>query len=106
MHAPITRDKLERFQRLVEEGERRVARKQQQRYGWVDENGVRQGGLIAFVRYFWKVLEPGTPFVDGWPIWAICHHLEAVTKGEITRLLINVPPGFMKSMLVDVFWPA
>jgi len=29
-----------------------------------------------------------------------------VTFGEITRLVINVPPGFMKSMLVDVFWPA
>jgi hypothetical protein len=33
-------------------------------------------------------------------------HLEAVTFGEINRLLINVPPGFMKSLLVNVFWPA
>ena len=24
------------------------------------------GGLIEFVRYFWRVLEPVTPFVDGW----------------------------------------
>jgi predicted phage terminase large subunit-like protein len=106
MHAPVTRDKLDRFERLLEEGRRRVARKQQSKYGWYDEDDVRQGGLIAFVRYFWHILEPGTPFVDGWPIWAICEHLEAVTRGEITRLLINVPPGFMKSMLVDVFWPA
>jgi hypothetical protein len=30
----------------------------------------------------------------------------AVTFGEINRLLINVPPGFMKSLLVNVFWPA
>jgi hypothetical protein len=37
---------------------------------------------------------------------AICVHLEAVTFGDITRLLINVPPGFMKSLLTDVFWPA
>jgi hypothetical protein len=35
-----------------------------------------------------------------------CLHLEAVTFGEIKRLLINVPPGFMKSLLTDVFWPA
>ena len=26
--------------------------------------------------------------------------------GDITRLLINVPPGFMKSLMTDVFWPA
>jgi hypothetical protein len=31
-----------------------------------------------------------------------------MTFGEIesNRLLINVPPGFMKSLLVQVFWPA
>lgn len=106
MHAPVTRDKLERFERLLEEGKRRVARKQQSQYGWYDEEGVRQGGLIAFVRYFWTVLEPETPFVDGWPLWAMCQHLEAVTAGKITRLLINIPPGCMKSLLVNVFWPA
>jgi len=88
------------------EAERREARYLQTQYGWYDDNGVRQGGLIAFVRYFWSVLEPETPFVDGWPLWAMCEHLEAVTRGEIKRLLVNVPPGFMKSMLTDVFWPA
>jgi hypothetical protein len=39
---------------------------------------------------------------------AICLHLEAITFGDIpsNRLLMNVPPGFMKSLLVNVFWPA
>lgn len=37
---------------------------------------------------------------------SIVEHLEAVTYGEVTRLLINVPPGACKSLLVDVFWPA
>ncbi len=63
-------------------------------------------GLLNFVKYFWHILEPQTKFVDGWPLHAICLHLQAVTYGEITRLLINVPPGFMKSLLTDVFWPA
>ena len=35
-----------------------------------------------------------------------CDHLEAITVGRINRLLINVPPGTMKSMLVSVLWPA
>jgi predicted phage terminase large subunit-like protein len=37
---------------------------------------------------------------------AICLHLEAVTSGEIKRLLMNVPPGTMKSLLTGVIWPA
>lgn len=84
--------------------ERAIA--EQSRYGWYDERGVRQGGLIAFVRYFWSVLEPATSFVDGWPLHAIAEHLEAVSKGDITRLLINVAPGFSKSLMTNVFFPA
>lgn len=106
MNFPFAPDKLRRFSKLSDEYLRRVAKDQQSQRGWYDQNGVRQGGLIAFVRYFWKVLEPETPFVDGWPLWAMCEHLEAVTFGDVTRLLINVPPGFMKSLLTDVFWPA
>jgi predicted phage terminase large subunit-like protein len=32
--------------------------------------------------------------------------MEAVARGEILRLLMNVPPGTMKSLLVSVFFPA
>ena len=65
-----------------------------------------RGGLIEFIRYFWHVLEPNTEFVDGWAIRAVCDHLEAVSRGEINRLLINVPPGFAKSLILNCFWPA
>lgn len=36
----------------------------------------------------------------------MCEALEAVSRGEIKRLIINIPPGLMKSLLVSVFWPA
>ena len=65
-----------------------------------------EGGLIEFVRHFWHVLEPNTRFIDGWCIQAICEHLEAVSDGRIKRLLINVPPGFAKSLILNCFWPA
>lgn len=67
---------------------------------------ARKGGLVDFVRYFWNVLEPETQLVEGWLLDAIAEHLEAVTLGKITRLLINVPPGSMKSLMCNVFWPA
>lgn len=62
--------------------------------------------LLAFVQRAWHVLEPAQPYIYGWHLKAICDHLEAITAGQITRLLINVPPGTMKSMSAAVFWPA
>jgi hypothetical protein len=66
-----------------------------------------RGSLVEFVKHFWHTLEPKTrKLIEGWPLEAICLHLEAITFGDIKRVLINVPPGFMKSLLTDVFWPA
>lgn len=62
--------------------------------------------LAHFVECAWSVTEPGNAYIHGWHIDAVCEHLEAVTAGEINRLLINIPPGTMKSTLVNVFWPA
>lgn len=64
-----------------------------------------ESSLLEFARQAWHVVEPSTPFVAGWHIDAICEHLEAVTRGEIRNLVINMPPRHMKSMLVSVFWP-
>lgn len=60
--------------------------------------------LHEFVRQAWHILEPATPFMDNWHIGAICEHLEAVARGDMRRLLINIPPGFAKSLSVCVFW--
>lgn len=106
MNAPFPRAQYERLMIGLTEARRRKAKTEHRTRGYRDENGVWQGGLLSFVRYFWHILEPGTKFRDGWALEAICEHLEAVTFGEITKLLINVPPGFMKSLLTDVFWPA
>jgi predicted phage terminase large subunit-like protein len=62
--------------------------------------------LLDFVRLTWPAIEPARAFIDGWVLGAMAEHLMAVSAGEINRLLINVPPGFMKSLLVNVFWPA
>lgn len=61
--------------------------------------------LRAYVEQAWPVLEPTTPFLGNWHIDLIAEHLEAVTAGQTTRLLINVPPRYMKSLLVSVLWP-
>jgi predicted phage terminase large subunit-like protein len=62
--------------------------------------------LIEFMELMWPVVEPGRRLVRGWALEAIARHLEAVTDGLIRHLLICVPPGFSKSLLTNVFWPA
>ncbi len=65
--------------------------------------------LHDFVKQAWHVLEPEESFVDNWHIKAICEHLQAMADPKddrVKNLLINVPPGTMKSLLVCVFWPA
>lgn len=59
-----------------------------------------------FVKAAWHIVEPGNAFSDNWHIKVICDHLEAAMRGEIQRLIINIPPRFMKSTLVSVMFPA
>ena len=61
--------------------------------------------LYNYVRQAWSILEPEAPFMSNWHIEYVVEHLEAVTAGQITRLLINLPPRNMKSLLVSVLWP-
>jgi predicted phage terminase large subunit-like protein len=89
---------LEKARRAKEEERQRVER---------DGELIRErcNTLSGFIREAWHVLEPSQPYVHGWHVDALCDHLEAVTAGQINRLLINVPPGTMKSLLTSVFWP-
>lgn len=89
----------ERARRAAEAERDRVARD-------ADLIRLRCETLAGFVREAWRVLEPNTPLVWNWHLDAICQHLEAVTDGRINRLVINVPPGSSKSMIVSVLWPA
>ena len=61
--------------------------------------------LAKYIPLAWPILEPKRGYQHGWHIDAICDHLEALFDGEFNRLLINVPPGTMKSLTTNVFFP-
>jgi len=61
--------------------------------------------LTDYGRLVWPLLNPRTPLVWNWHQDAICEHLEAVTRGQILRLLIEVPPGHSKTTWVSQIWP-
>src|SRR5215469_3981088 len=62
--------------------------------------------LMTFVRMFWRTVEPRADFQEGWWLECLAQHLEAVDEGKIKRLIVNCPPGFMKSLMVSAFYPA
>lgn len=64
-----------------------------------------EGSLYEFVKQAWTTVEPGVPFIPSWHIEIICEHLEAISAGDLTRLLINIPPRHSKSTIVSVMWP-
>ncbi len=66
---------------------------------------LAERSLSEFIRLHWLQIDP-SDYVHGWHIDLICEHLEAANRGEIRKLLINIPPRHMKSISVAVAWPA
>jgi predicted phage terminase large subunit-like protein len=70
--------------------------------------------LSDFIRYAWHVLEPGVELEWNWHIDALADHIQWVLENwmrkqrdrsyemEVQNLLINIPPGTMKSRIVMV----
>lgn len=100
----LPRDKAERKLELLREQHRRREAKRLETEREVILANCST--LHGFIREFWYVLEPTAPFVSGWAVETMCEHLEAVHRGDIQNLLITVPPGMMKSLLVSVFFQA
>jgi predicted phage terminase large subunit-like protein len=60
----------------------------------------------SFVHKAFNSLSPGQVFVPGFYIDAIVYQLERMRRGEITRLIINMPPRSLKSVIASVAFPA
>src|SRR5271156_2117414 len=64
-----------------------------------------EGSLIEFMIRAWEEIEPGELDVN-WHHEEIADALEAITRGEMRNLVINVPPRCSKTLLTNVFYPA
>jgi predicted phage terminase large subunit-like protein len=71
----------------------------------VAEREMCRRSFAYFIRTAWPHIIPDN-LQWNWHIEAIAEHLEAVARGEITRLLVNVPPGTSKSTIIGVMYPA
>lgn len=62
--------------------------------------------LATFVEKSFATLEQGVAYQDNWHIQHLCWQLEKVARGDVRRLIINVPPRSMKSITVSVAFSA
>lgn len=71
----------------------------------IDKELVAKEGFGEYMRQAWHVLEK----VDckwGWHNDAMADALQAVASGDIENLLINIPPGFTKSLSAASMFPS
>lgn len=69
------------------------------------ESATPSLSLSKFIRAAWHIVQP-KEYVDGFHIGCLAEHLEAVSRCQINKLLINYPPRHSKSSVVSVFWMA
>jgi predicted phage terminase large subunit-like protein len=69
-------------------------------------NAALRTDLYAFVQAFFPMISPGGDLLRNWHIEAITYALMRVMGGEITRLIITVPPRALKSICASVAFPA
>ena len=59
---------------------------------------ILRSDFHGFIERSFYELNPTTPFLPNWHLEVIAAELEACRRGEIKRLIINVPPRSLKSL--------
>ena len=67
---------------------------------------VLRSDLYAFVRKGFGTVSPGGVLLPNWHLEAMCHELAKVARGETKRLIITIPPRYLKSICASVALPA
>jgi predicted phage terminase large subunit-like protein len=62
--------------------------------------------LYSFMHRAFRELNPSVPFLHNWHNELVAAKLAACLRGEITRLIINMPPRSLKSHAAAVAFPA
>lgn len=60
----------------------------------------------AFLHKVFNTLAPGQTYIHTWHVEAIARQLDRIRRGEVKRLIINMPPRSLKSIAASVAFPA
>ena len=59
-----------------------------------------------FKKFAYPFIHPGNKLVDTWSIDCLCEYGQALADGDIKRLIINIPPGLLKSTIFSSALPS
>lgn len=62
--------------------------------------------FMLFLRRVVATTSPAAAFAQNWHMQAIAEYLAACARGDVRRLIINLPPRMLKSTMISVAWPA
>src|SRR5271166_3881168 len=71
-----------------------------------EEDAQLRLDFAAFAQRCFSELNPLVSFAMNWHVEIMAAKLTAVYQGEIRRLIVNVPPRYLKSLLGSVAFPA
>lgn len=69
-------------------------------------NTMIREDFMTFLGFVMEELEPGTDYSENWHLEVMAAELEAVRQGENLRLMINLPPRSLKTIMTSVAFPA
>lgn len=71
-----------------------------------DIRAMYRNDLVSFIQFTFNTLYPGKPFLPNWHIDVMADRLMDCMAGKTKRLIINVPPRYLKSITVSVAFVA
>ncbi|MEI8390223.1 MAG: phage terminase large subunit [bacterium] len=69
-------------------------------------NSILRINFKSFVEKVFKEVSPNAQYLDNWHIEVICHELMDLLENRENRLIINIPPRYMKSIICSIAFPA
>jgi hypothetical protein len=72
----------------------------------LEYDAILRSDLGYFAERCFCELNPQAAFLTNWHIKVIAAKLTAVREGKIRRLIINLPPRHLKSLLASIAFPA
>jgi predicted phage terminase large subunit-like protein len=69
-------------------------------------DAILRSDFCAFLHRCVQTLNPGSKFLLNWHINTIAYELQRIINGGNTRLIVNLPPRYLKSTIISVAFPA
>ncbi len=69
-------------------------------------NELLRSSFSLFVERCFRQLHPGVPYYANWHIDMLAGDLEGVRAGRTRRLIVNLPPRHLKSVIASIAFPA